>query len=475
MSQQQAASYETASKLTKFRAGGLRELWSLSLPLAISLFSASFMLFADRLLLARFSTDALNASVNATVYFWVLQLGTLSVACIAEVFVGQYNGAGKPKQIGAPVWQMIWFSLLSVLIFLPMGLWGSHWLFGGSRYEALTIEYFGILSFFGPTFPLVGALAAFYIGRGRVGLVVMTTILANVTNILLDVVLIFGVDGLIEPMGVRGAAIATGVGQTLQAVVLLFCVLTKHNRETYNTGKISFRWPIFAQCMRIGTPNALSLTVEILAWAVLMQMITAVSEEMITVASITQSLLLLFLFISEAIGKAVTAIAANAIGAAQWNVVWRVLGSAVKLNIILSLFLVIPFVIYPEPLVDLFLPKHDVTPEFLESVKTVATRACIWVWIYCLVDGIKWAFFGLLTASGDTRFLMITGGTLIWLFAIAPIAVAVLFLGYHYDVAWAISVVAASLIAIVFYWRFRQEKWKASLVAQNEAIDELTS
>ena len=136
--------------LTKYPSGSLRELCSISLPLMLSMMSGSLMLFLDRLLLARYSIDALNACVNAAMIAAALQFAFLTTSAIAEVFVGQYNGASQYKKIAEPVWQMIWFSLLSVFVFLPLGLFAGPLFFFDPLYAPLEVEYFKWLMYFGP-------------------------------------------------------------------------------------------------------------------------------------------------------------------------------------------------------------------------------------------------------------------------------------------------------------------------------------
>jgi len=460
---------EAPSRLSRFRAGGIRELISIAWPLALSIMSANLMLFVDRLFLAHLSTEALNASVNSSVYFWILQMGTVAVACIAEVFVGQYNGAGRIRELGAPVWQMIYFSLLSVVIYLPAGFLVGPLLFNGAPHGQMSSDFFGILSFGGPLFPLGAALASFYIARGRLGLIAVATVAANITNVLLDYVLIFGIDGWTAPMGIRGAAWATVIGQLVDVTILAVCFLSHHNRTTYGTNRWRFNLPLFWRSICIGTPSAISMTVEMLAWAVLVHYVALRGEALMTVASITQSIVILFVFISESLGKAVTTIASNAIGARQWPIVWRTFRSGLRLNLYLCALLAVPFLFAADWLVDFFLPPGQ-SIAFLDTVRAVSVRACLWLWLYCLVDGVKYTLIGLLTAAGDTRFVAIIGGAAIWLLAIVPTIIALGTLGLHYDSAWIIAVVAIMVISALFFWRFRQEKWKQTALLESSGI-----
>jgi MATE family multidrug resistance protein len=213
--------------LTKHPEGSMRELWSIALPLMLSSFSVVCMLFVDRLLLARYSTQALNAVVTSATTGWALWLGWMVMVSIAEVFVAQYNGSNQKKKIGEPVWQMIWLSCLSFAFFIPLALWGGSLFFGSSPERAMEREYFSWMMCFGPTCAIYSALSTFFIGQGRPAIITGLALVSNLINALLDMVLIFGVEGLVPSYGIKGAAIATCSSTVFQMAVLAFVFYLK--------------------------------------------------------------------------------------------------------------------------------------------------------------------------------------------------------------------------------------------------------
>ncbi|MCI0618045.1 MATE family efflux transporter, partial [bacterium] len=154
-------------QLTHYPEGSIRELWKISLPLMISTLASLFMIFTDRIFLAHYSIEALNASVNSGTFAWALMAGIGMITAMAEVFVAQYNGARHYKRLGVPVWQMVWFALFSTFFFLPIAIWGAPAIFGGDRYADLEIGYFRLLMIFSPGYALMMALSGFFIGRGK--------------------------------------------------------------------------------------------------------------------------------------------------------------------------------------------------------------------------------------------------------------------------------------------------------------------
>lgn len=420
--------------------------------------SSSLMLFVDRMLLARSSLDCLNACTNSGIIASMLQFIFISTVTIAEVFVGQYNGAGRKEKLGEPVWQMIWLSLFTTIIYLPIGAFAAPYIFQQTPYTDLEIQYFKWIMYFSPVFCLSAALTTFYIGRARVNFVTATVIIANIINIMLDLVLIFGFDPWLPPFGIAGAAIATGVSQIFQCLVLFIGFIRQKNRKEFGTGNWTFKFGPFFDCVKVGFPNAMAHAIEIAAWAVFFRMMTSLGQEYITVVAVAQSIFFLFTFITEGISKGASAIAANLIGAKQWHLVWKLLRSGIKFYCQVFILLSIVLVIYPDPLIHWFIPSTS--DAAADSMISLIKSACFWVWIFFLFDGITWLVVGLLTAAGDTRFVMKIGGTSVWIFALVPIYIFIVHLGHKADVAWMITAFYGFMNCFIYLWRLYSEKWK---------------
>ena len=275
----------------------------------ITAFSTVLMIFVDRLFLAHYSLEAHNAVVNASTMGWVFVYSSMAIAGMAEVFVSQYNGAKRNSEVARPVWQMLWFSLMTSIFFLPLGIWGSHLIYKDSAFENMATQYFSWVVSFGPVFSLYSALAAFYIGRGKTALVTNLSLFANLINALLDYGMIFGVEGIFPKMGVLGAAIATCVGQSIQAGILLFLFLRSSNRKNYGTGNWQLNIPLFQKCLRIGAPPAIFYSIETYGWAIFYEMMASLGGTHITVSGICNSMFILLSFFADGLSKGASVIA----------------------------------------------------------------------------------------------------------------------------------------------------------------------
>lgn len=444
--------------LTRHEEGSLRELLSIAMPLIITSFSVMLMIFVDRIFLAKYSTAAMCAATNASTLGWALIFGFQILTSIAEVFVAQFNGAGKTDKIGQPVWQMIWVAVATSIFFVPVGLWGGAYFFRGSPFRQMEAEYFQAFVLPGACHALYCALASFWIGRGKLATITWLAIAMNLLNAFLDVVLIFGVEGLVKPMGCQGAAIATSVGVVFQVVSLLCLFLSEDNRRRFGTGDIGICWPLMRDCLRIGMPSAVFAALELVGWAIFYRMMTEMGDNYIIVASICQSVALMLWACTDGLGKAVTTVSGNLIGADRTYLIPRMMRSGLR-------FLAMMLGVY---LVAILAGADFIIREFIDLtaypdgtvLHKALTLSLVWTVIYIFFEGLRLLFAGILTAAGDTMFLMIGGTLSVWLGLLLPVKALVMPFGFSVDIATSVWVFYAASAALIYYARFQMGKWR---------------
>lgn len=445
--------------LTKYKEGSVRELWGLSLPLMLASFSVMSMVFTDRILLANYSTAAFNAAVEATTLGWSIVYGWMVLGGIAEVFVAQYNGAEQKHKLGEPVWQMIWLSMTSLLIFIPLALWGVYYIYGTGDNRVMEREYYSWMMMFGPTFPLYAALAGFFIGQGKTGLVVILALCSNMLNAILDVALIFGIEGWIPSMGVKGAAIATNGSNVFQVLILGLVFLNRNNRENFGTDNYAINLKSMWQCIKIGLPNSIFVTVEVLGWALFYAMMAKAGNAYITIAGICQSLAYLFYFFSEGINKAASTITGNLIGAQRLEYIPKMLFSGIRLHAIFFLGMLAFLLLFSDLTMTFFLPHSEI--EQLETLYQPLLSSLLLLVIFMFFEGLRMLLAGILTAAGDTFFLLVAGSASVWLFLVLPVYWALFHQQVGIVTALSFWTVYSALAVLIYGIRYYQGKWRS--------------
>ncbi|MDR3151460.1 MAG: hypothetical protein LBT67_01235, partial [Holosporaceae bacterium] len=99
---------------------------NITVPIMISMASVFLMLLIDRAMLASYSMDSMNAATMSGNFVCIFTFMYTGIADSAEIFVGQYNGTKQYDKLAAPVWQMIYMSLASCMISIPIAYFSDY-------------------------------------------------------------------------------------------------------------------------------------------------------------------------------------------------------------------------------------------------------------------------------------------------------------------------------------------------------------
>lgn len=440
--------------LTRHPPGSLLELITISIPLILTSLSGSLFVFVARIMLSYHSFDAVTAVSGVGVVFATLYYPGCAIASIAEVFVGQHNGAGQYDKVSEPVWQMIWFSMISTVIYVPLGLWGDQ-LFLSNAFLETGQGYYQILVIGSPLFLMQAALAGFFVGTGRTTFVTVASILSNIINVILNYALIFGI-GSIPALGVAGSAIASIIAEVIHITILFSVFLNARNHKVYLTRKLSFNLKVLWDELKIGIPGAVGHTLEIAGWALLSNLRAGFGSEYIIVMTLSGTSFLLFTFYTEGLQKAITAITANQIGSKDLSSLEKVKVSAYKMHVVFLVIISIPLVVWSELTISPIIDPSSLTDQTLNAIKL----ALLGNLLFMMFDGVFWIYNGILTAGGDTKTIMVINSLSVWLFCVIP---AVIWLNYFPSESYSISLysfpIYSAIVTFILYLRVRSNKW----------------
>lgn len=441
-------------QLTRHPVGSISEIWNVSWPLIVGLMSASVMLFVDRLLLSRYSVDSLNAATSSGTAAYAVILLFMAIAAISEVFVGRFHGEKRINELGKPVWQMIWFSLCTTPFFLAAGILLPPVIFQGSPLYHEEAAYFWMLMVYSPLFCLNVALAGFFVGSGKMKVVTLFCLIANVLNVLLDYILIFGA-GPIPALGITGAAIATGTAEAVNILGLSILFFRREMREKYGTSPQPVDIPLMLQCISVGLPAAILLTVEVAAHFGFFKILSFSGSLEWTVASLVQSFYFLIMFLIDGLSRGVSTVSANLLGAKETRYIPKVLRAAASLQVIFSTLLLFFVWFFSDMIVDLFFNERDETLLTHSHFLAKASNCFLLMSLFFLFFGLSRILTGHLTAALDTKFLMTAGIGLIAGAYILPVFGMVFFLQGGAEEAYMALLLYSIICLIIYSIRYR--------------------
>ncbi|MBW8733891.1 MAG: MATE family efflux transporter [Asticcacaulis sp.] len=276
------------SQLSSDTRAAFAALYRLSWPVVTSRVGVMLMAFLDTVIVGRYSSAELSFLMLAQALFWVPAVSSMGLLMGIQVKTAHFLGAGDVHRIGA-VFQrgmayalVLGFGLMLVLLLAGTGILGlivKPELAAGSRIPLV------IFAASMPFFLVLTACSQFLEALSRTRDVMITTLIANVVNVVLLLVFVPGhVPGI---HGAVGAALATLIARSLQAIGLLIHILRLNETRPYNLLGRQDPDPAGATEQRhIGYATGASYFIETAAFAGMTLFAGRISEEAVAAWSI---------------------------------------------------------------------------------------------------------------------------------------------------------------------------------------------
>lgn len=256
MSQTMTREVHEENKMGVMPVGKL--LFTMSIPMMISMLVQALYNIVDSIFVAQISENALTAvSLANPIQMLMIAVGAgtgVGVNALLSRSLGEKNHekASEVAQTG------IFLAFMTYLVFLFIGLFLVKPFFYAQTNDPEIIEY-GIQYLSIVCCCSFGIYAQFIFERilqatGRTAHTMVTQMAGAIINIILDPILIFGWFGL-PAFGVRGAAIATVIGQVIAGVAAYF--MNVYANKDVNVSMKGFRpsGAMIRQIYQIGIPS----------------------------------------------------------------------------------------------------------------------------------------------------------------------------------------------------------------------------
>ena len=243
-----------------------KALLSLAWPLALASIGHNIIGFVDTAMVGRLGANELAGVAAANAVFFTLSVVGMGLAAGLDPIVSQAVGAGEGRRVRAALKAGLIIALVASLPLIAGAMFAPRLLVHAGVSSAITdraVEFSlarapGLLPFV-----LVMTLRSYFQARGSTRPLLVSAIVANVVNISLNVVLIFGVPSLSIPaMGVLGSGIASTVAYVAQVGVLTLALRRLAPLPDSGRGDVGIR-----DVTRLGIPIAVSYAAEVFAFA----------------------------------------------------------------------------------------------------------------------------------------------------------------------------------------------------------------
>ena len=131
------------------KPGGLFQVLNIATPLILAAAGHAMNLFFDRVMLAKYSREAVNAALPSGLTSFTISCFFVGVIGYVNSFVAQYTGAEAEHRVGPSIWQAFWLSVIGGVLLATGYFWAEPMfrLMGHSEsVQEQEVIYFQILS-----------------------------------------------------------------------------------------------------------------------------------------------------------------------------------------------------------------------------------------------------------------------------------------------------------------------------------------
>ncbi len=464
-------------------------------PTVATMTSYTVMTFVDKWLVSQMGPVYVGAQGNGGLAAWVPQSVAVGFIQVVNTYVSQNTGAGRPERCAAYAWNAAWIAVGWWLLLLPYAL-ALPAVFRAAGVDPeqadLAVQY-GQVLIFGCLLNLATrAFSQFFYGLHRAGVVMVAGIVANVANLFISAMLMFGNGpvpealGLFgrgcgaaasalgdEPMGIAGSAWGTVFATIVELAIPMALFLSPGFHRHYQTRSAwRLSWPHVKDLFRIGWPGALMFGNEMLCWGFFMvYLVSHFGASHATAGWIAHQYMSLSFMPAVGISVATTAIVGKYMGMGRPDIAERRAWLAVGMATAYMGLCGLAFVIFREPLTRVFI-EHGTPEDRAEELVRLGSMMLIATACFQLFDAVAMVLSGALRGAGDTvvpgvatvvaSWGVIVGGGL-FMVNVFP---ALESLG-----AWIAAASYIAVLCVMLVARFRWGPWRSIRLVTPKAAD----
>ena len=429
-----------------------------TLPMLASVIFQQMYTLADFIIAGKFvDINALAAvGVSGMVTFLFMAFATGSNIGISVV-ISHHFGAGDYEKTKTAVYTSLISMAALAAVFTVAGVLVSSPLLDAMNTDAsikapaleyLNIYIYGLIFLFTYN-TCTGAFSA--LGDSTTPFIFLA--ISSVSNIILDALFVIKLK-----MGVSGVAWATFICQGFASVAALAALLIRMRRFEPTVRGKPFSLTIFLETARLAVPSILQQSFVSVGNILIMAKVNTFENDFVAAYSSCIKLNTFVINCCMTVGNAVSSYSAQNIGAGRLDRIKGGFRSGLAIGEAVSLFVMTVFMIFPEPVITLFLDTSS--PEVIRGAVTAGTHFIRIVTPFYVLMTLKIISDGVLRGAG--AMLEFTAGTFTSLFLRVLLSYVLASAIGENGIWWAISIgwVIPSAMSYIFY---KTGTWKRKI------------
>lgn len=439
---------------------GLRKaIFLLAVPMILELVMESTFAVVDIYFVSKLGASAIATVGLTETYLFLLYSLAMGLATAVTAIIARRTGEKKMENAGIAAIQSIFLALLFSIPFAIAGIFFAKELLSLMGADAWSIEhgyrYTQWMLGGNVVIILLFVINAIFRGAGDAAIAMRVLWIANIINILLDPLLIFGW-GPVPAMGIEGAAIATNIGRGVGVMMQLWILFKGGKHIQARLSQIYWDAKTTLSIVKTSLGGIGQMIVAMTSWIFLMRILADVGSEAVAGSTIALRIMMFTLMPAWGLSNAAATLVGQNLGAGNPD---RAASSVWKIGVYNMIFLTGVSVAY-------FFFNHSLMRIFSDDVKVIAIGA---EWLRILsysyfVYGWWMVSVQAFNGAGDTKTPTKINLVFFWLIQI-PLCywLAIRLDWQHSGVFWGVFISETS-VGLFTLWLFTRGSWKKVVV-----------
>lgn len=337
-------------------------VFTMSLPLMASLLVQSLYNIVDGIFVARISEKALTATSLAYPIQILMVAVSVGTGVGVNALISRLLGAKKNEEANSIATTGLILALICTVIFAVMGIFCTNSFVSMFTQDqetgALCEEYLRICMIFCIGIFLETLAQRLLQAAGNTFASMISLIVGAVTNIILDPIMIFGLLGC-PAMGIKGAAIATVIGQCMGASVALLLNHFRNPDIVFAVKGFRFKLENVLAIYKVGLPTIIMQAVGSIMISVINGILMPISSTAVAFFGAYYKLQNFLMMPMNGLGQAAIPIVGFNFGAKNGSRISKTLKTMIPAAAIIALVGTAIFMIFPSQLLQLFAASDE--------------------------------------------------------------------------------------------------------------------
>ena len=432
-----------------------KAIFILAVPMVLEMLMESIFAIVDIFFVSRLGANAVatvGLTESAMTIIYAIGMG---LAMATTALVSRRIGEKKKKEAGEVAFQAIFVAVIvAVLIAIPGVIFAREFLqLMGATDEVIEQGYMYPAIMFGGNMiiMMLFIINAVFRSSGDAAISMRVMWLANIINIILDPLLIFGY-GPFPELGLEGAAIATTIGRGTAVLYQFYLLWSGKYRIRLYWDNIKLKFSVMWKLLKISGGGILQNLIATSSWIFLMRIIAVFGPDVIAGYTIAIRIIIFPLLLAWGLSNAAATLVGQNLGAKQPEQAEKSVWITGYANMVFMGIIGLFFVFIPEFWIGIFVDEGAVLTNGVLALRIIS----IGFLCYALGMVLMQSFNG----SGDTITPSKINFFSFWLFEIPLAYVLAIPLNMGLTGAAIAIVSAETLLTFLAFILFRQGKWK---------------